>query len=652
MKTTTRRFQYVLPLIISVIVFHPVFAENNSPNPAFSTQVNINAENTSIEISPIIIQDISVEIEVGINEPDFDKSSPLPVIVNGSSIIIHPENGKYIFQHVFKEKEELTISIGGFSFSKTVTPVPLWMSVIPPLIAILVALVFREVYTALFLGLLSGTTILFFFQGKSFFIALFSGLFAIIDTYIVETMKDEGHVSIILFSMMIGGMVALITKNGGMRGIVSYLSRYAANAKSGQFITWLLGIAIFFDDYANTLIVGNTMRPVTDRLKISREKLAYIVDSTAAPVAALALTTTWIGIEIAYIQEGINAIGLDESAYLIFIRSLSTRFYPILTLAFILILIFKGRDFGPMLKAEQRARAGENEMETIVASGNPVEEEETLKARWYNAAIPVFIVVFGTFAGLVITGWDSSLWNNPEASAFTKFSEIIGNSDSYVALLWASMSGMFIAVILTVGQKIFNIRKSITSLIEGFSTMLNAVLILILAWSLAKITQNMHTADFLSQILVNMHLSPFLLPAITFLLSAVIAFSTGSSWGTMAILYPLILPVSWTISQNHGLDYAASMLIFNNVVSSILAGSVFGDHCSPISDTTILSSLASSCNHIDHVRTQLPYALVVGVVGTLFGTLPAAYGVPFYVLFPLNIAILYFIVVVFGRKIT
>ena len=650
MKTNIRRIQYVLLLIISLSIFIPAFSGNHLTIDSIPTQVNINPENISIEINPVIIQKISTNVELIIDDPIFDRSSPLEIIVQGSPLIIHPKDGKFIFQHIFKEKEELTISIGSFSFSKIVNPVPLWMSVIPPLIAILIALVFREVYTALFLGLLSGTTILFFFQGKSFFIALFSGLFAIIDTYIVDTMKDEGHISIILFSMMIGGMVALITKNGGMRGIVNYLSKYAANAKSGQFITWLLGIAIFFDDYANTLIVGNTMRPVTDRLKISREKLAYIVDSTAAPVAALALTTTWIGIEIAYIQEGINAIGLDESAYLIFIRSLSTRFYPILTLAFILILIFKGRDFGPMLKAEQRARSGQSEIDTIAEQDNPV-EEETTKARWYNAAIPVFIVVFGTFAGLVITGWDNKLWNNPDASAFTKFSEIIGNSDSYVALLWASMSGMFVAVILTVSQKIFNIRKSITYLIEGFSTMLNAVLILILAWSLAKITQNMHTADFLSQILVDMQLSPYLLPAITFLLSAVIAFSTGSSWGTMAILYPLILPVSWTISQNHGLDYDSTMLIFNNVVSSILAGSVFGDHCSPISDTTILSSLASSCNHIDHVRTQLPYALVVGVVGTLFGTLPAAYGVPFYVLFPVNIAILYFIVVIFGRKI-
>ena len=187
-------------------------------------------------------------------------------------------------------------------------------------------------------------------------------------------------------------------------------------------------------------------------------------------------------------------------------------------------------------------------------------------------------------------------------------------------------------------------------MIEGFATMLPAILILILAWSLASMTGEMHTADFLSQVLVDLKLSAYVLPAVTFILAAVIAFSTGSSWGTMAILYPLILPVSWMVSQEHSLDYNASLAIFNNVVSSILAGAVFGDHCSPISDTTVLSSLASSCNHIEHVRTQLPYAITVGIVGTLFGTLPAAYGVPFYVLFPLNILILYLIIRFVGRK--
>ncbi len=609
-------------------------------------------ENYSVEIPQIIIRNIPVTITL---TPENQNSllHSVTVFINDSSFLLEPAGNTLSFKYVFSKNENVIIKAGNTVYERDVTPVPLWMSIIPPLIAILMALLFREVYSALFTGLLAGTTILYFYQGKSFFIAIFSGLYSIIDSYIVKSMSDTGHVSIILFSMMIGGMVTLITKNGGMKGIVNYLARYAANDKSGQFVTWLLGVAIFFDDYANTLIVGNTMRPVTDKLKISREKLAYLVDSTAAPVAALALTTTWIGIEIAYIQEGINAIGINESAYIIFIKSLTTRFYPILTLIFILILIYKGRDYGPMLKAERRARAkeiiedAENEDVDVEIAGRI----ESKKIRWYNAAIPVLVVVFGTFAGLVITGWNWEVWDSPELSGFTKFTEIIGNSDSYVALLWASLSGMFVAVLLTVTQRIYNLKKSISYLIEGFGTMLSAVLILILAWSLALITQDMHTAEFLAGVLTDMNLTPFLLPAITFVLSGVIAFSTGSSWGTMAILYPLILPVSWAISQQYGMDYDASMAIFNNVVSSILAGSVFGDHCSPISDTTILSSLASSCNHIEHVRTQLPYAITVGLVSVIFGTLPAAYGVPFYILYPVNIFILYFIIMVLGKRV-
>lgn len=608
--------------------------------------------NFETDFGSIIISNIETSITLIPNVPLSIDSTYL-VKVNDEIFSVVPDDGKLILKYTFIHKETLTIKVGNWSQSRNVTPIPLWMSILPPLLAILIALMFREVFVALLSGLLTGTTIIYFYGGKSFFAAILSGLLAIVDEYVVASMTDEGHISIIVFSMMIGGMVVLITKNGGMQGIVNYLSRYAVNAKSGQIITWLLGIAIFFDDYANTLIVGNTMRPVTDRLKISREKLAYLVDSTAAPVAALALTTTWIGIELAYIQEGINTIGLNESAYMIFIQSLTTRFYPILTLAFILILILKNRDFGPMLKAERKARQDvsvENSLETDPE--NTLNNGNYSKARWYNAGIPVLIVVFGTFAGLIITGWNTEIWNSSEISTFTKFTEILGNSDSYKALLWSSFGGMFVAILLTVSQRIFNVRQSIEYLIEGFSTMLTAVLILILAWSLALITKNMHTADFLAQVLTNMHLSPFVLPAITFILAALIAFSTGSSWGTMAILYPLILPVSWMVSQEHGMDYNASLAIFNNVVSSILAGSVFGDHCSPISDTTILSSLASSCNHIEHVRTQLPYAILVGVVGTLFGTLPAAYGVPFYILFPINILILYFVVVFFGKKVS
>ncbi len=240
------------------------------------------------------------------------------------------------------------------------------MSIIPPLIAIIFALGFREVYSALFTGLFVGSVIITYYQGYSFFAAIFYGLFAIIDVYILESLNDSAHLSIIVFSMMIGAMVTLISHNGGMRGVVNILARYARNPRSGQFVTWMLGMAIFFDDYANTLVVGNTMRPVTDRLRISREKLSYIVDSTAAPIAAIAFVTTWIGAELSYIQDGINVIGLNETAYDIFLNSLQFSFYPVLALLFILILVQSNRDFGPMLTAEKNARKNINTITTLI----------------------------------------------------------------------------------------------------------------------------------------------------------------------------------------------------------------------------------------------------------------------------------------------
>jgi len=435
-----------------------------------------------------------------------------------------------------------------------------------------------------------------------------------------------------------------------------FVDAFAGNFKTERAnATPGFGIAIFFDDYANTLVVGNTMRPVTDKLKISREKLSYIVDSTAAPIAAIAFVTTWIGAELGYIQDGINTIGLDESAYDIFLRSLAFAFYPIFALLFIVILVYEGRDYGPMLPAERKARFSKppelsDHEDPLAENLKEIETETNIKARWYNAVIPIFVIIAGTVVGLFYTGMEEVGWSSD--LGFSKnISNVIGHANSYQALLWSSLTGVIVALIMTSIQKLLTLRKSVDSLIGGFKFMLTAMVILIMAWSLALITKDMHTADFISQILVEINIAPYLIPAITFILSALVAFSTGSSWGTMAILYPLVLPSTWLITQQFGLDYENSMLIFYNVVSTVLAGSVMGDHCSPISDTTILSSLASSCNHIEHVRTQLPYSLTVGGVSIVLGTLPAAYGVPSWILFPAGLVVLYLVVRLVGKKV-
>jgi len=611
----------------------------------------LHQDDVSIEMTNVIVKGIETEIKLNFKNQEFRKifeGYPVTIKVNNTPIVARVIKGTARFKYKFTEKQDFEIKISDYTYSKKITPIPLWFSIIPPLIAILFALIFKEVFTALFIGILVGTATMFWYQDTALIPAILKGMFAIVDTYIIEALSESGHMAIIIFSMLIGAMVNIITRNGGMKGVVNILSKYANSPRSGQFVTWLLGIAIFFDDYANTLVVGNTMRPVTDKLKISREKLAYIVDSTAAPITAIAFVTTWIGAELSYIQDGINTIGINESAYGIFLSSLGYAFYPIFALLFILILIRKQVDFGPMYNAEKKARLSENinlddESNTFSNKLNELEVSEHINPKWYNAAIPVFIVIFGTFAGLLYTGWDQSVWHDTNLTFSTKLSTIIGNSDSFKALLWASISGVLVAILLTLVQKILNLKATIDSMINGFRTMLTAIVILILAWSIALVTKHLHTAEFISQSLVSINIAPQFIPAVTFILGALVAFSTGSSWGTMAILYPLILPASWLIAQNTGLDHEASLAIFYNVVSAVLAGSVFGDHCSPISDTTILSSLASSCNHIEHVRTQLPYALTVGGVSIAIGTIPAAFGISPWILFPAGLFVLFLI---------
>ena len=530
-----------------------------------------------------------------------------------------------------------------YIFGPVTGPMPLWMSILPPLVAIVMALIIKEVISSLFVGILTGTFLMALYGGASPASALGGGVLRVVDTYVVGSLFDADHVTIIVFTLIIGGMVRIITANGGMQGVVNWLSRRAKGPRSGQLMTFLMDLCVFFDDYSNTLVVGNTMRPIADKLKVSREKLAYIVDSTSAPVVAVAFVTTWIGAELSYIQDGINVIGLDTSAYSVFFNSLAYSFYPFLTLGFVLMLIFSGRDYGPMLKAERKARSAEAVVTEQI-------EKEPQSAHIIDALIPLLVLIFGTVIGLIFTGYDASVWNT-DSGFFSKISATIGAANSYKALLWASLFSLLTAIVMTMLRGQLKFVKVMDEMVEGFKTMFNAVLILTMAWSIALVTKDMHTAEFVSQLLVQWSLSPMLVPVLTFVLAALIGFSTGTSWGTMAILYPLILPASWLLCQEQGMSVDASMPLFYNVVASVLAGSVMGDHCSPISDTTIMSSLASRCDHIQHVSTQMPYALTVGGVALLMGVLPTALGLPSWVAFLLGFAVLWLIVRLVGKKV-
>lgn len=515
---------------------------------------------------------------------------------------------------------------------------PGWVSVLPPLVAILIALLLRNVIPALLIGVWLGATLL-----RSVSVAgAFGGLLDAFETYVVHSLADVEHAQIILFSLMIGGMVGIITRNGGMASIVRKIVSRARTAISGQVAVWGMGLMIFFDDYSNTLVVGNTARPITDHLKVSREKLAYIVDSTAAPVVCLALITTWIGYEVGLIGDALSGIEeLDVPAYTVFLRSIPYSFYPIFAVLFVLSVAVTGRDFGPMYRAEQRARRGQVASSTAAdmpaLHGDQLDHKENIPLRAINAFVPLLVLIASLVAGLFVTGSGDSI------------TDIIGSADAYKSMLWASLLGAMTAAVMTVGQGILSGHETVDAWFGGVKAMMFAMIVLVLAWSLSAITADLGTAGWLVSVLAD-SLYPPLVPVTIFILSAVTAFTTGTSWGTLGILMPLVVPLTWAVLQANGMAGPEHMHILYSAIACNLAGAVWGDHCSPISDTTVLSSMASGCDHIEHVRTQMPYAILVGTVAIAVGTVPGGFGFPPMLSILIGVPLLYAIIRYAGRS--
>ena len=567
-------------------------------------------------------------------------------------------SGSFDFEDlVVEEAEDLPLTvIGGRSnligtFETRVLPG--WISLLPPLLAIVLALVFKEVVTSLFLGVWLGG---FFYAGLN----PITGTMRAIDTFITPVLVNYDHAAILVFSFLLGGMVGVISKSGGTQGIVEAVRPLATTPRRAQLATYLSGLAIFFDDYANTLIVGNTMRPITDRMKVSREKLAYIVDSTAAPVAAIVFVSTWVGFEISLIADGLAAAASQSgttpevaaalgsaNAFTIFIHSIPYLFYPLLALLMVGLIVVLQRDFGPMLQAERRASRGEGlhregAMLMSEAGSDKMEPVEGAPLRWYNAVLPVLTVVLVVLLGLYLQGRSNlgrpgTLW------------EIFAEASAFDALLWGSLAGCIVSIVLAVGQRILSVHQAIDGLVGGMRAMFLAGIILVLAWSLGLVTEVLGTAPYISGLLEG-NLPAQLLPALVFVTAASIAFATGTSWGTMGILLPIVIPLAVALGGTVEPEAGTAYVILIGSIASVLAGSIFGDHCSPISDTTVMSSMASACDHVDHVRTQLPYALVVGVVGIVIGNILTAYGFPVWVSLLLGAAILFALLRFYGQK--
>lgn len=494
-----------------------------------------------------------------------------------------------------------------------------WLSIVPPLLGILVALFLRSVIPALFLGVWVGAWLL---TGLSM-IGLGTSLLAVFDDHVRDALVDRDHAAIILFSLMIGGMVGIIFKNGGMEGIVAHAVRWARTPQRAQLATAGLGTALFFDDYSNTLVVGNAMRPVTDRLNISREKLAFLVDATAAPVACIALITTWVGYEVGLIDAAIrNLEGFDESAYFLYVRSIGYSFYPLLMLLFVYLVAASGRDFGSMAKAEQRARGGHlaspDNVQMEMSESRDLHPDDSVPRRAFNGITPILVLIVGVILGLLATGEGDTLM------------DVIGSADPYKALMWASLVAALVAGTSTLVQRILTLEETVMAWYAGMKMMFLAMIVLVLAWALASLTEALHTADFLVSILGDA-IPIGLVPFSVFMIAALTAFATGTSWGTMGILVPVVVPLTWAILQANSAADPSHFHIMYSAIACVLSGAVWGDHCSPISDTTILSSMSSRCNHIDHVTTQMPYASVVGACAVGLGTIPAGFGLPWWI---------------------
>ena len=547
----------------------------------------------------------------------------------------------------------LTVSVGEIS-EEVIRPfAPGWFSLTPPLLAIVLALFFREVITALLAGVWLGALAISGYNPLS-------ALWRTIDTYVVPTLGDVegGHTQIVVFSLLLGGLVGVVAKNGGTQGIVDAVSPFASTSRRGKITTWLAGLAIFFDDYANTLIVGNTMRPITDRLKISREKLAYVVDSTAAPVAAIVPISTWVGYEISLIGDGMRTAaqqpGTDPellqileslSPFAVFISTIPYLFYPLLALALVFLTSVMGRDFGPMAIAEQRAFLGQglyrpDAQLPVDTTDSHLRPADGIVPRWYNAALPIIAVIVVVLCGLYTTGRAST-----EAGA--SLMDVFGAADTFATLLWGSMAGCITAFLLSVGQRILTIKQSLDAWVGGMKAMFMAMIILTLAWSLGQVTSDLGTAQYLAQLLGGA-LPLEAIPVSVFLTAALMAFATGTSWATMAILIPIVIPLSVTLGGGVGFGISGEYSITLGAISSVLAGAIFGDHCSPISDTTVLSSTAAACDHLDHVKTQLPYAFLVAILGMVLGDLGTALGLSVWVALLLGIAILWLFLKLIG----
>jgi Na+/H+ antiporter NhaC len=526
------------------------------------------------------------------------------------------------------------------------------LTLLPPLVAIALAFITKETILSLFIGVFVGE----FMVSVNDLNIISSAInaFLAMGSQIISCMADPWNAGIILQCLLIGGIIQLVTKMGGAKALADAFAKRADTPRKAQLFTELLGLCVFFDDYANSLIVGPIMRPVMDKLHVSREKLAFVVDATAAPVAGIAIISTWIGLELSLITQGFQSIGMEVSGFGIFLQTIPFRFYNILILIFIVISALTYYEFGPMKEAEKKARSRKEDepVESLEATSfDDVKPVEGIKLSVWNAIIPIGVLIVGALIAFYWSGYTTILGGEDKALitlmqtaplSFSGIFEALAASDASVALFQAALLASIVAIVMAVLQKIMTIEEAISEWVGGMKTIVITGVILLLAWSLGGVIGELGTADYLVGVLAGA-IPIFILPTLIFVLGALISFATGTSYGTMSILMPLTIPLAWAVNPEMGFVIVCT--------SGVLTGAIFGDHCSPISDTTILSSMGTSCNHIAHVSTQIYYAIFVAAIAIIFGYIPAGFGIQWYISIPVAIVVMYIGLRVLGEKV-
>ncbi|AKU09373.1 Na+/H+ antiporter NhaC family protein [Haloferax gibbonsii] len=492
------------------------------------------------------------------------------------------------------------------------------ISLLPALVAIGLTLASRQVLLSLFAGIWLGATILVGYNPVS-------GSARALE-FVVSNVTATWNMKLLLFTLLVGAMLGMIFLSGGMSALATRIAKRIQTRKQAELGTSILGMLIFVDSYASTMITGSVMRPITDEFDVSREKLAYILDSTTSPTASIAVVSTWLGFEVGLIKQQFTELGIQADPFVMFLQSIPFRFYSLLAIALVFVVIITDWDFGPMQAAERRAeRTGEVLREgadpLIETQEDDIVTPDSVSPRWWYFAAPIVSLVVVTAisllytGGLTVSGFFGPLTNGNLDGSTTALVDSISNASTANAILWAAFSGVVTIFAILVGHARVGLEPISDAIFEGFKMVMFPVAVLSLAWSIGAVSQSMGVGPYIVSVAEGV-ITPAMLPAIVFIVSVVISFSIGTSWGTMGILFPVAVPLAHTLGAP-----------LPSAIGAILTGALFGDHCSPISDTTVLSSMFAASDHVDHVNTQIPYAVLAGTIATgLF--LASGYGIP------------------------